>query len=162
MKTTLILGIVAIIVIVLAAVVLLVLPAVTTSTAISYLLDYQGYSFARLTSIAEDGSPQLEATSSSFAPGEDVYIVIYGISGFKTQDGMAKLNMDIRTTAGSDLNMPAINQDFEYPAPSGYIDNVYGYIVKERLQSGRYSITLALRDSVGGGVVTVTGDFTVS
>lgn len=164
MKPLLIIGIVAIVAAILAAVVFLVLPNMTVTTSASYLLNYQGYTFAKAAGVTSDGRPSLEAIDgTSFSPGEDVYIVIYGIGGFKTEGGMAKLNlqMSARGLQGQGDVTPGIGQDMEYPAQGGYIDNAYGFLKGDKLRPGKYSVALTLKDLLGGGSVSVNAEFIV-
>jgi hypothetical protein len=140
--------------------ILVVLPGTTVNTAVSYGLDYQGYSFARLEGIV-DGQPQLDASGSSFERGEPAYFIIYGISGLKTDGDTSSILLDLEV---SGQGMETIEHQLgpaDYLAPGGYIDNVYGFVETENLEPGKYSLSVTLRDLLGGGFVVAQGEFLV-
>jgi len=149
-----------ILVVVAALVVLLILPATTITTHASYGLEYEGYSLARVIGTAPDGGPDLEAAGSSFESGQDVYLVIYGISGLQTQDGVAKIGMAMDVDSG----VKSVETDpggIDYPAEGGVIENIYSYVEGAELQPGKHSISLTLTDLLGGGYITVNAEFII-
>ncbi len=160
MKPIIIIGIVAIVAA--ALVLLLVLPAVTVTKSASYGIDYQGYAFAKSAGVGSDGQPILEEATSSFAQGEDVYLVIYGISGLKTEAGSARISMDLAVTGASGAQFTDSIPSVDYPAPNGQIDNVYGYVSSSNVGPGKSKIQVTLRDLIGGGFATVEAEFIVA
>lgn len=157
-KKLLIVGLAVVVLVVLFIIV--ILPAITVSSAVSYKLSYQGYSFAKSTGTAADGQPILEASSSAFTRGERVYFMIYGISGLNTTNGEASIKLSIRATGqGKDVSSELGPGD--YPAEGGVIDNIYGFIDTADYTPGRYSLSVTLSDLLSGGFVTAQGEFLV-
>jgi hypothetical protein len=164
MDKKLVLGILAL-VIVAAVIIFLVLPNTTVTTYVSYKLEYQGYSLAKATGVGADGQPLMEPAGPSFNAGEDVYLVISGISGFKTQNGNATINMDM-TASGPEGKVNITDglgpNGAEYPAPGGVVDSIYSYRKGSELQPGKHSLSVTIRDLLGGGFITVNAEFTVA
>jgi|GEM_PF-3160662 len=159
MDTKLLILIAVITIILVGALILLVLPATTITTYASYGLDYEGYSLAISTGVGADGQPMLETSGPSFDSGEDVYLVIYGISGLQTENDVAKITMEMDLDGGA--KTLSTDGSIDYPAAGGYIDNVYSYVEGSELQPGKHSISLTVADTFGGGYITVNAEFTV-